>query len=58
MCLNVCFYFPDAEYKVPVIQFEENNFPVGIVLVLVAATKLTWHGKHYIDTGTGFVSLV
>lgn len=51
------FNFPDAEYKVPVIQ-SENNFPVGIVLAFVAATKLTWHGKHCVDTGTGFVSLV
>lgn len=52
------FNFPDAEYKVPVIQSEENNFPVGIVLALVAATKRPWHGKHCTDTGTGFVSLV
>lgn len=42
----------------PVIQLEEHNFPVGIVVALVAATKLTWHGKCGIGKGTGFVSLV
>lgn len=56
--LWICaFSFPDAEYEVPVIQLEENNFLVGIVLALEAATKLTCHGKHCIEKGTGFVSL-
>jgi len=41
---------------VPVIQLEENNF--DIVPALVAATKLTWHGKHCIEKGTGFVTFV
>lgn len=42
----------------PVIQLKENNFLVGIVLALVATTKLTWHGKCCIEKGTGFVSSV